>query len=746
MYHHFAFFAVSLAMFGLALAGAFASLRPALRDPTALSDLAERYSLYAAGSTVIALVVLLRQHVGLDLAAGNLWTLSLIYLIAAVPFFFAGLVVTLAITHLRHDIRRVYFADLVGAALGCVLLVPLMDALGGPATVLASAGLYVAAHLAWVAARPRAQRTRWRWLAGLVPLVAALSLVALEAGVGLFPFPSAKDTLEDRVVFSQWTSSARVTVEQSHADWLWMKIDSSAATRIFPGTLAASHWAATRRFSEIRLASLAYALPDRGRVLIVGPGGGADVISALHHGRTDITAVEVNPVIANTVMREHFRDYSGALYERPEVRLVVADGRAFVRADEQHYAIIQATLVDTWAATAAGAFALAENALYTREAFVDFLRHLEPHGVLSFTRWSPPRELLRLIALGRAALDEMGVVDHPPHFYVAQDARLATVLIKRTPFTADETRALDNYVRAAGLSRVFPPDANPQSAVVELIRTPSWQRFVAAFPRDIAPPTDDRPFFFYTVRPDRLLAALAEPRALSRQDLGLALLVFALVVAAALVLALLVAPLFLFRRNLLAGQLGHKLRHLGYFAAIGAGFITLEMVFLQKLVLVLGHPTAALVVVLFTLLLASGVGSLYAGGRPPTRAIRRNVAGLAALLLFYLVALDPVLSLVAGAPLMIRVGAAVLVIAPLGFLLGSFLPLGIAATEDALAPLLPWAWGVNGATSVLGSILAVGLAMHVGFSITLVVGLACYVLAGGLAPGRKARGSGGLPA
>jgi hypothetical protein len=736
MYHHFTFLAVSVALFGLGAAGVMVYLRPRLTDPERTLPLARRYAVLAAVAVVVAAVVILQQKVGVGIAAKNIATVTLIYLVAAVPFFLAGITVTLVVTRLREEMSRLYFADLVGAAVGCLLVVPLLEVLGGPSTVLVAGALFGLGALAFGLAEADAATVRRAWLPG--GLSAALLLMAAVANAILpwLRMPSAKETVEERVQLEEWNSFSRVTVETTPHDFMWLRIDSSAATKIFSGELERDHWEATRRFSENRVASAVYAVERGGHALIIGPGGGGDVISALYFGRHQVIGVEVNPLIANDVMRGRLLDYTGHLYERPEVQLEVGDGRAWVRASSERFTSIQATLVDTWAASAAGAFTLSENNLYTREAFGDYLTHLTDDGILTMTRWrEPPREFLRLLVLGRAALDDLGVSEHAQHFYVIADQRLATFLLKRTPFTEGELTALDAYAAKAQLTTLYAPGRPAANAYNQLLSAVDWRQFVADFKADISPSTDDRPFFFYTMRSGDLLRSLLSPGRLSHENLGLALLVIALLVVTGLVVIFLVLPLFLLRRDVMRTDRAEKARFLAYFIAIGVGFITLEMSLLQTFVVVLGRPVLSLVAVLFSLLVAGGLGSYCSGHTwlarlwPRLRATRVRLA--ARVLLLAVVPLcSPYWSdLIAPLPLVVRVLAVVAFVTPVGFLLGAFLPLGIMKAGERLGALVPWAWGLNGAASVLGSVLAVTLAMNAGFVITMVAGLACYVLA-----------------
>src|SRR5262249_35649501 len=252
------------------------------------------------------------------------------------------------------------------------------------------------------------------------------------------------------------------------------------------------------------------AIRPAAKTLIIGPGGGWDVARALAAGSHDITGVEINPIIATTIMRERFPQWSRDLYLRPNVHIFVEDGRAFVRRSSEKYRVLQATLVDTWASTAAGAFALSETNLYTTEAFHDYLTHLTDDGILAFTRWgfNPPRESLRLISLAIVALRDMGETDPARHIIVGREfsADLAgwgardTVLIARHPFRAEDIIRARNALALSHMEAVYLPDELIPNAFTQLLRTPNPAQFQRHYPFDISPVTDNRPFFFYTVQ------------------------------------------------------------------------------------------------------------------------------------------------------------------------------------------------------------------------------------------------------
>lgn len=756
MYYHFAFFIVSLALLGIAVGGVAVYVMPRVfRD--------ERKLLLAGlAAALVAPLTLLAVHVAVDnplsvkLEGDNVGRLLEIYAATAAPFFASGLAVTLVMSAAKDAIGRVYGFDLGGAALGCLAMIPLVSAAGGPGA-LAIAGATSALGGVFLVLSSRATLVDGsRTGHGVAIGVAAVaSAVALWVGVGpaqsgdAFRFAQGEKFLrEDQVIWERWNALSRITVSKSpQPDHLWIHIDADAATRIFSKAVTRDDLEATQRFSEHRTSSLVYTVRHEGPALIIGPGGGPDVINALRAGVPRIVGVEVNPLIAEAVMKDAFAEYNGGLYQRPEVDVVVDDGRSFVRRSEERYSSIQATLVDTWAASSAGAFALTENNLYTADAFEEYLAQLKPDGVLSMTRWygKPPREMIRLLGLGREALTRMGVpaAEHAAHFYVAGADRMATMLLKRSPFTVDEIAALDARAKAARLTVYFdggPPDGKSPIATY-LAADP--ETYYAAQSYDARPTTDDRPFFFYNVWPSDFFAALGDFAGTERDNLGLAMLQLVLLVSIGLTVLLVLLPLFLFRREVLRGAgRGEKLRVIGYFLCLGFGYILVELGLMQRFVLFLGHPIYALAVVIAALLLASGVGSSLSSKLASrfglARATRLAVIALALLLVLYLIALPPLFHALLGLPLGARIAVAAVLVGALGAVMGALLPLGVMRALRVEPELVPWGWGVNGATSVVGSALAVVLSMNVGFSATLVAGLVAYAL-GGLLVAREPR-------
>src|SRR5579863_6594783 len=410
-YYHFAFLAISIALFGLGIGGVFSYVVAGWKG--SLFSRLGRLSLINTFCVALSLVVILAQGDNI-----SFWNYLLVYFTTALPFFVSGAIVSLAISETIERINRVYFFDLLGAAGGCLILIPLLDWFGGPSTVIASAIFFAVAAAVW---HSMAGSVLGR--AGSVAL--ALVLVAFlifNYGHPVLEPRHAKGQTLINEIWVKWNSFSRIAVVNIPEGHRYgIKIDADAETDIFNYDLDDLKPSERRDLQQDGF-YLAYAVRPGAKALIIGPGGGWDVARALSSGSRDITAVEINPIIAETVMQQRFPGLSRGLYFRPEVHIFTEDGRSFVRRSSDKFQVLQATLVDTWASTAAGAFALSENNLYTTDAFRDYLTHLTDDGLMAFTRWGldPPRESLRLISLAMQALGDIGERSASRHIIVVR--------------------------------------------------------------------------------------------------------------------------------------------------------------------------------------------------------------------------------------------------------------------------------------------------------------------------------------
>jgi hypothetical protein len=490
--------------------------------------------------------------------------------------------------------------------------------------------------------------------------------------------------------------------------------------------------------------SVANVLRPRGDFAIIGPGGGVDVMRAVANGSPNVTGIEINPTIANNVMRGRYADYSFHLYEQPQVHIHVQDGRSYIRSSHEKYDVVQMTLVDTWASTAAGAFALSENNLYTIEAFREYFDHLKPDGMIAITRWEfkQPREALRVVSQGIEALHAIGIADPRRHFVIVadggldEDGRPVLVLAKKSPFSATEYAAVAAHVREnpnlfwlnptsefAGL-QPLPPAAE---AFRNLIESNDPAGFARNYAYNVSPVSDSAPFFFFTLKTRHVIENIlaGTGRGMDwRINLGVVVLGMLLIISILAVLAFLILPLALHRHRRNAPKTG--IVALLYFIAVGFGFILVEISLIQRFVLFLGHPTYALTVVVFLLLLSSGAGSVAARHRIGSGGkIFPLIGFISALIVIDVVLLPWLLSAAIGLPFVIKLLLSGLVLAPLGFLMGMPFPTGLR-----LVKTVEWAWALNAAASVLGSVMAMIIAIHFGLTVTLLCAAAAYMLAG----------------
>ncbi|HTS30335.1 MAG TPA: hypothetical protein VMH81_30895 [Bryobacteraceae bacterium] len=728
-YYHFAFLAISIALFGLGIGGVLSYVVAGWKGP--LFSRLGRLSAINAFCVVLSLVVILLQKDTL-----SFWDYLLVYFTTALPFLFSGVIVSLAISETIERVNRVYFFDLLGAAAGCLILIPLLDWFGGPSTVVAAAIFYAVAAAIW---HSMAGSVMGR--AGSVSL--ALLLVAFLTYNFRHPVlePShAKGQTLINEIWVKWNSFSRIAVVNLPEEHRYtIKIDADAATAIFNYDLDNLRPNERHDLQEDGF-NLAYAVRPGAKALIIGPGGGWDVARALASGSHDVTAVEINPIIAETVMQNKFPGMSHHLYARPEVKVHVEDGRSFVRRSTEKYQVVEATLVDTWASTAAGAFALSENNLYTTDAFHDYLSHLTDDGVLSITRWGfePPRESLRLCSLAIEALGQLGESEAWRHVMVGRTGSAvgwgATdyVLISRKPFgqaDIDRARALFDV---AHMQTMYLPGVETHNQFYDLLHSANPEDYERRYTFDISPVSDNRPFFFYTVQPRDLLTYLSTASTASADyKVNSAVpLLFRLMGISVLATALiLIAPPMVLGTRL-PTQPGVR-GFLPFFLFIGAGYILIEVGLIQKFVLFLGSPTRALVGVIFSMLLASGVGSAASRrllGNDEGRLIK--VLGCVAILAAILALLvSSLLSALVWLPWQVKMLLTVLLIAPVAFVMGMPFPTALHWLEEWHPPSVRWAWSLNAASSVLGSVGALVSAIYLGLMQTLIIGGLFYMAA-----------------
>ncbi|MDF1581180.1 MAG: hypothetical protein P1P74_10445 [Desulfuromonadales bacterium] len=766
MWYHFASMAISLALFGLGTAALVVYLLPRYFPTSKANLLAARcavlfglcvafffglfYLFHWSPQFGFKVLSFFHQPFYQPFQQGFydkgvpgelLLVLAALYLLTALPFFFSGLAVTLLLSRYVEHINRLYCWDLLGAGTGCLLIILLLKLVGGVTALplIATIGLLAAALLTPTGGgrMPRVV------LGGL--LCTFLLLAAGNYWTGFADIRFVRGRYEPNLLWSSWNSFSRVAVYPSQSQemgqaWglsrtyrgpvpeqLGMVVDDTGYTTMY-------RWNGDEGLDFFRnnVIALPYTLKEHARGLVIGPGGGKDVLAALSMGAAHVTAVEVNPLIVQAV-NEEFGAFTGQLYQRPEVRVVIDEGRSFIRRSAQRYDVIQASAVFGRMAPAAGAFTLSENNLYTLEAFHDYWDHLTDDGILTISRFIFERESLRLVSLGLALLNDLGVADPAQHIAVIKERGLANFMLKRSPFTVADIARLKEEARDKAFQIVLLPGQTAGDGPFwELLSSNGSEAFYRDFPFNVRPTDDNNPFFYYMYKPVDFIRLFTFPEQSNFEDRAVLILRNLLLVVTVLVALFIVAPLWLTRRGDLARS---GMAPIGYFACLGLGFMLIEIGLLRRFILFLGPPIYSLAVILFSLLIFSGLGSLLAGRI--TRGCERQILPrilLALVLLFnlYIFALSPVLETLMGSTILWRCLIATLLLAPLGLLLGMPLPLGMRLFHGNDATGVPWSWGINSATSVLGAILAVVMAMNFGFNVTLLAGETVYLLALGL--------------
>jgi hypothetical protein len=740
LFYHFAFLAISIALLGLGAGGVSAYLLKSRLAGIDTRLLAARLCVTNAAVVVVVLEIVLHVPVALQVSWANFGRLTALYLAAAIPFFLTGILFAIVFARETQRIPRLYGADLCGGALACLAVVPLLNWVGGPNVVLVAGATTAAAGAIWAGSHALRRN------AALLTL-ALLALIGANYSGGLLDVVYAKGRFREpgRMEFARWNALSRVEVDREGGAKV-VVIDADASTYIMNAEVA--RWHETEWEKDLMSAppALANVLRPQGEFAIIGPGGGVDVLRAIANGSPSVTGIEINPIIATTIMRQRYADYSQHLYDRPDVHIQVTDGRSFLRSTPQQFDVVQMTLVDTWASTAAGAFALSENNLYTVEAFREYFNHLKPDGMIAITRWEfrNPREALRVVAVAMEALHGLGVPHPERNFIVASQGSLeedgipVVVLAKKTPFTDAEEDAVNAHLdKYAQLEPLYLPSDPGNNAFSDMIASNDPYGFARAYAYNTAPVTDNAPFFFFTLKPGQILGEKGLSRNIDwKVNLGVLVLLLVLLISFVAVLAFLILPLALG-----SGKGRQSALSLLYFVAVGLGYILVEIAFIQRFVLFLGHPTYALTVVIFLLMLSSGAGSLSSRLWLP-----QTNSGWVPLLLVIVTLLADVFFLPSRLTALVGMGfgyrllVSGILLVPLGFVMGMPFPTGLRALAALPAPEFPagqtgsdnaieWAWAMNAAASVLGSVLAMVIAIQFGLTVTLACGAAAYVMA-----------------
>ena len=748
-WYYFAFFAVSLSMFGLAVGGLLVYLHSAFTADKTIVHLF-KFSLMFGISIILSILCFLSIPFYPRPTGIGIFSTIFIFLVLALPFTCSGVCICLALTRFPKIIGKVYAFDLAGAAFGAFLVVPVLDSMDAVTAIFLSGALAVLASYLFAkllndtSALKKASfaffaifllmmtnyfshsfRVEWvkmRWDNPLEEHWNAISRVAV------YPFQWVKYPYS-------WGLSKTFKPKRPVGEMM-INIDGVSETVM-------TYFNSLKDIEHLKydVTFIAHYLRANAKVFIIGIGGGRDVAAAYLFHQPLIIGAEVNDTILSLI-KGKYGSFTGHLDKLPGVHLVAGEARSTLTSMHEKFDIIQASCIATWSATTAGAFSLAENSLYTVEAWKIFFNHLTPHGILSFNRWySPdyPAQLLRLASLAATTLKELGIADPARHICVIRNEPFpgimpsGTILVSKSPFLPSDLDKLQAICQKLKFKIVYSP-RNKNPYFQKLIDNVGNSKFYKSLPLDLSAPTDNRPFFFQMLRLKDAFSR--KPFKFNEQRfnfIGVFTLVVLLIIAIVLSIIFIIIPVAInFKRK---GLSIFKQMHIFvlFFAMIGLAYIFIEMSQIQCLTVFLGHPIYSMTVVLFTLLLSSGLGSMVSEfWRQKSWGTLHYLLPLLILLLIgiFIISIQTDLIqkfIITGKAT--RITVAVLFLLPLGFFMGFPFPLGMSLALSIFPQYAPWFWAINGATSVVASVAAVCISIAYGINMTFKIGLVCYFMA-----------------
>jgi len=759
-WHHFAFLVVSMALLGYGASGSFLSSFPSFlrRDPLGL---------LINGSGLFSLSALLAYLAGneipFDLAriAFDRWQvfyLFLFYLVFSMPFFFSGLVISSALSQWSGTAGRLYFSDLAGASLGCLLVLGLFRIFGGPGTVLFACFLGALASMMFGRMKKSRVVFPWMWAGFLACLLfwqpswMELRLSPYKGLSTALRFPGA------HLLETRWSAASRVDVLRSPAartapglsleylgplpEQLGLTVDGDDLTPItrLRGEPAGNE---ELKFLDFIPSAFPYKAFLPRKILILEPGGGLEVLNALYHGTGEVVVVETNPAVAE-LLKTRYTEFAGYIYNRPEVRLIAEEGRTFLHKSPSSFDLIVMPLSESLGASAGGMVGLQEDYRLTVEAFQEYLRALKPGGFLSFSLYllPPPRGELRLVSTIQRALEKGG--NRPAdHLLSFRTWGTFSLMVKKDPLDRREAEKLKDFCRRMRFDLVYYPGISSEEAnrfnrfprpiyfdtVQNLLR--EGESYISRYPFDLSPATDDRPYFhsFFRWKYWREVYRMAGGK-------WQILLEGGFLVPVVFSLALILSALFLllpafFRRGGGVKAAGNSLfAWLVCFTVLGFGFMFVEISLIQKFILFLGHPVYSVSLVIFSLLVSAGMGSRFSlrFGDRSFRQLRIILLFLSGLLLLAAFSYPLILSFFQGNSSFVRWALTFILISTPGFFMGMPFPLAVGLLGSMRPHWVSWGWCANGCASVLGAILPVLIALNWGFQAVFFLAALCYLV------------------
>ncbi len=770
LWYHFGFLVISTALLGFGASGVTLALWTKLRERDDLDGVLALLCLAFSATTFVSFWLMQRipfDPFSVAVEHSQFFYMPFYFCVIAIPFFCSGLTISLLLSRSGADVNHLYAFDLIGAGLGCALVTAALPRFGGSGSVMLAGAIGASAAVFFAWRKRRAAMTGGAIAALALLLVSTRAERVIPIHVSTNKIPNSAASVMPSPIYSAWNGLSFVQVIQGPTapgapqGTRRMVIDAGTAATGLQGLRPDVTTALAQRGKDLGDESgIAYPGKPSAHILIIGSGGGSQVLTGLKNHAASITAVEINPII-NDIVAGRMNDYWGDLFHQPQVHLFTDEGRSFVRRSHEQYDAIISVHTISNAAMASGALSLAENYVLTQEAFEDYLDHLSADGRIYFTR--PLAQVPRLFSTAREAFAAKGLGSveghlmafsqpYPPMVRAGLKNRQtfsAGFLLKKSAFRpeeAEEVRALLKTAQTTSRSSdayqilYAPDDTHPASIFDQIVRSNNLKQIYDSNDTELAPATDDKPFFNQHTRWSRLRwptivdlfsqkQAAAARMALEDRPVAEVTLLVLLLQSMTIAALFILAPLAVFRSEGLAVE--RRWTWLAYFAALGLGFIMIEIALLQRFLLFLGQPIYTYAVVLAGLLVFTGMGSHFSGTwkAEPADMLKRLLPFLLLVVIATSILTPLIFAGALGLPLALRIAISIVLVAPLGFVLGMPFPVGLRLATRQSSSLAAWAWSVNGFFTVIGTVLALMLGMMIGFRMVLLLACACYGLA-----------------
>lgn len=789
LWYHFAFMIVSIALLGFGASGTYLSIflknntnnedqenekRGLLKNKYYLSRFSFLFSLTTILSYLIFNLVPFDPY---RIAFDKIQFLYLFiwYLGLTAPFFFSGVCLGILLSQKSEKVHIVYFYNLVGSSIGSFFVVLTIPIFGGEKLVLLIACFGIIASFLFL---PKYQtdfsnyknlftklssiftKSKNRFiLVNIFSFILIIILIIFTPPffqIRMAPQKTLSQLLnfpDSKILLTEWNAFSKVDVIESDkihsAPGLSLKFPDPPPKQIgittdgddlSPITFC-DNTKNTTDFLYYLPSYIAYVLKPNSNVVLMNPGGGLDILSALQNNCKKITIVEKNPILIN-LLKEDYRDFNGNILNSSKVKVINDNDRNFIASSKKKYDLIFLCLDDSYKVVTAGTYGLGENYEYTVEAIKQYYNHLEINGILCISRWLqlPPSESLKIFSTILSSLDELNIKDPQDYVCAIRSFSTSFIMVKNGKFSNEEKQGVKDFCDERGFdliyfSNIMPDEINKNIKINKPYYYECFSKiigidkeyFINEYEFDVSPTTDNKPFFFHFFKPSHIPKILASyGKTWQPFGGGGYLILFALLLISVLLsIMLIIIPLIIRgkRFNLKVS----KWQIFVYFSAIGIGFLFIEIPLMQKFILYLGHPIYSVSTVLFSILFFSGLGSLILG--KDTKYFTLKICALLILILILLMLSPVLLKNLMAYPFYIRFISCILILAPIGFLMGVPFPMGIRLTSEISSELIPWAWSINGFASVISSILATIFAISWGFNSVLIMSFFAYLLA-----------------